>query len=146
MSGRVPALNVSAPNVVLEFWPVKQQMSNMIRYFYGTELCCPQHTVDTYTLNGDYFRHSTYSYSHQMLVEAQFNFENIYSSHWNIQETHLVILLLHQCCLWTTWCVIPYVIFSLFSYKFTPVLVILVPLDSIILLFSCSSCSIEEIN
>ena len=41
---------VIAPNVVPELWPVKQQMSNMIRYFYGSELNCPLHTVNIYTL------------------------------------------------------------------------------------------------
>ena len=32
------ALDVIAPNILLEFWRVEQQMSNMIRCFYGSEL------------------------------------------------------------------------------------------------------------
>ena len=52
------ALDVIAPNVVLEFQPVEQQMSNMIKYFYGTELDCPQHIVNMYTFNGQCFKHS----------------------------------------------------------------------------------------
>lgn len=47
-----------APNLVLELWPVEQQLSNMIRYFYGSELDCPQHTVNIHTFNDQYFRHS----------------------------------------------------------------------------------------
>ena len=38
-------LDVTAPNAVLEFWPVKQKMSNKIWYFNWTELGCPQLTV-----------------------------------------------------------------------------------------------------
>ena len=35
--------------------PVKQQMSNMITYFYGTELNCSQHTMNIHTFSGEYF-------------------------------------------------------------------------------------------
>ena len=39
------ALDVIAPNILLEFWRVEQQMSNMIRCFYGSALDLPQYTV-----------------------------------------------------------------------------------------------------
>ena len=69
-------------------------MCNMIRYVYGTQLDCPQHTVNIYTFNGQYFRYSwTKLYRFPSLYKKMFKYQPFI-----IQYTFLftVFIVMHQ--------------------------------------------------